>query len=36
MLAIAGNAGTIDLTGICCDGGYEYATRRSGEKSSSG
>jgi chemotaxis protein MotB len=32
MLAIAGNAGTIDLTGICCDGGYEYRHRTIWEK----
>ena len=24
MLALAGNAGAIDLGSICCDGGYEY------------
>jgi chemotaxis protein MotB len=24
MMAIAGNAGAVDLSGICCDGGYEY------------
>lgn len=24
LLAFAGNAGAIDLNGICCDGGYEY------------
>jgi hypothetical protein len=23
MMAIAGNAGAVDLSGICCDGGYE-------------
>jgi chemotaxis protein MotB len=32
MLAIAGNAGTIDLTGICCNGGYEYRHRTIWEK----
>jgi chemotaxis protein MotB len=24
LLAFAGHAGAVDLTGICCDGGYEY------------
>jgi len=32
MLAIAGNAGAIDLTGICCDGGYEYRHPSAWEK----
>jgi len=32
MLAIVGNAGAIDLTGICCDGGYEYRHPSAWEK----
>jgi chemotaxis protein MotB len=32
MLAIAGNAGAIDLPGICCDGGYEYRHPSAWEK----
>jgi chemotaxis protein MotB len=32
MLAIAGNAGAVDLSGICCDGGFEYRHPSNWEK----
>ncbi len=32
MLAIAGNAGAVDLGSICCDGGYEYRHPTAWEK----
>ena len=32
MLAIAGNAGAIDLGAICCDGGFEYRHPSAWEK----
>jgi peptidoglycan hydrolase CwlO-like protein len=32
MLTIAGNAGAVDLSGICCDGGFEYRHPSNWEK----
>jgi chemotaxis protein MotB len=32
MLAIVGNAGAVDLSGVCCDGGFEYRHPSNWEK----